>query len=371
MPYKKYLTTIYHCLFIISDSGTGQEEPCLLNTPVIVPRDYTERPQSFEGNCSVQFFVETPNTDKVLQWVDDYNNGVIIPDKSWLGNGTTSDLIIEYIRNFLSPSSCNISNLSPTEYQYTKPYPNAFIDNYLDDAFAIALQDEIMNIPESSFDRYDNPFEQKFTLRDKNNYPEKLNKLMTDFASNEFVEYLSKLTGYELINDSTKNFWGVHKYKSGDRLDIHVDAGIHPVTKQKKQVTIGLYLSKNWKEEYGCQLEIWDGENSKNNDAKLLNCAHKIAPLFNRLIIFTCDDYSWHGNPEPCNSPDDATRIFITISYLSNNTNFENQRQKAFFIARPNDLPDPEKDKLRLLRADPIRYAEIYRHNASCNANSK
>jgi hypothetical protein len=34
---------------------------------------------------------------------------------------------------------------------------------------------------------------------------------------------------------------------------------------------------------------------------------------------------------------------------------------KAFFIARPSDPVDKEKDKLRLLRADPEKYKEIYR----------
>ena len=126
---------------------------------------------------------------------------------------------------------------------------------------------------------------------------------------------------------------------------------------------MGLYLSYKWKEEYGCELEVWEGENSKDNNAKLYKCVSKIAPLFNRLIIFTCDDYSWHGNPEPANCPKDAKRIFVTLSYLSNNKNFENHRQKAYFVARPNDPEDLEKDKLRLLRADPIKYKEIYRHN--------
>jgi UDP-N-acetylglucosamine 2-epimerase len=40
MPYREYLETVYHSRFIISDSGTAQEEPALLNTPVIVPRDF-------------------------------------------------------------------------------------------------------------------------------------------------------------------------------------------------------------------------------------------------------------------------------------------------------------------------------------------
>jgi hypothetical protein len=38
-----------------------------------------------------------------------------------------------------------------------------------------------------------------------------------------------------------------------------------------------------------------------------------------------------------------------------------NKRTKALFIARPGDENDPEKDRLRLLRADPVKYKEIYR----------
>jgi hypothetical protein len=34
---------------------------------------------------------------------------------------------------------------------------------------------------------------------------------------------------------------------------------------------------------------------------------------------------------------------------------------KALFIKRPEDPVDPEKDRLRLLRADPERYKEVYR----------
>jgi len=38
-----------------------------------------------------------------------------------------------------------------------------------------------------------------------------------------------------------------------------------------------------------------------------------------------------------------------------------NKRVKAFFVSRPEDAKDEEKDRLRLLRADPEKYKEIYR----------
>lgn len=241
------------------------------------------------------------------------------------------------------------------------PFPYKKQEQFLDPQFAIELQNEIMNISSDAWDRYDNPFEQKYTLRDKFNFPPCLTRLFDELTSSEFVLELSKLVGYDLKLDTTRNFWGVHTYGPGDKLDIHVDAGLHPTLGLKKQVTLGIYLSYEWLEEYGCQLEIWRGENSVKNDAKLFEKVNSIAPLFNRLVLFTCNDYAWHGNPESANCPSESRRIFVTLSYLSENFEDENKRMKAFFVARPGDDPDQEKDKLRLLRADPEKYKEIYR----------
>jgi hypothetical protein len=253
-------------------------------------------------------------------------------------------------------------SISNDEYNNpTKPYPYILQDSFLDNEFAKLLQEEILNIPENDWDRYNNPFEQKYTLRDKFHFPSQLTKLFTTFESEEFVEELSRICGYSLILDKTRNFWGVHKYKRGDRLDIHVDAGLHPTMGLKKQLTLGLYLSYNWKEEYGCNFEVWKGTNSGASDAKILECVDMIEPKFNRLILFTCNDYSWHGNPEPATCPDAAKRIFITISYMTNNFEDTNKRMKAYFVKRPGDPEDAEKDRLRLLRADPEKYKEVYR----------
>ena len=255
----------------------------------------------------------------------------------------------------------NIS-LSPIIYQKTLPFPYAKQDGILEPAFAHALQEEILSIPAEAWDRYQNPFEAKYTLRDKHNFPPLLRGLFEQLESKEFIEQLSATSGYHLLPDPTRNFWGVHTYQPGDKLDIHVDAGRHPTTLQKKRVTLGIYLSANWKEEYGCELEIWKGTSAASSDVHLIEKVDAIAPMFNRLILFTCTDAAWHGNPEPVEGPPEAKRIFLTMSYLSENESEDkNQRTKAYFVARPNDPVDEEKDKLRLLRADPERYKDIYR----------
>jgi len=272
-------------------------------------------------------------------------------------------MLPNYSKSIISESRPLLSILSDDFNSSYKPYPYIFKDCFLDVNFAKLLQEEIINIPESEWDRYNNPFEQKYTLRNKFNFPPQLRKLFEFFESEEFIRELSKLSGYSLFLDKTRNFWGVHKYNSGDYLDIHVDAGIHPNTGFKKQLTLGLYLSVNWNEEYGCKFEIWKGTNSGQTDAKILDCVDMIEPKFNRLILFTCNDYSWHGNPNPANCPNESKRIFITISYMSNNFEDTNKRVKAFFVKRPEDPEDLLKDNLRLLRADPEKYKDIYKVN--------
>ena len=101
LPFKGYIDAVYNSKFIISDSGTAQEEPAILRTSVIVPRDFTERPESVLGNCS---FMLDVNTSSNSSWSDSQSWLLLNADKrdtSWLGNGTTSDKIIEILKRDL------------------------------------------------------------------------------------------------------------------------------------------------------------------------------------------------------------------------------------------------------------------------------
>ena len=103
MSYKNYLKTIYHCKFIISDSGTAQEEPAFFGTSVIVPRDFTERPQSVEANCSFMLNANNlNNVDESFIWLENIEKKNIIPDLSWLGDGNTSTMVINILNSFLN-----------------------------------------------------------------------------------------------------------------------------------------------------------------------------------------------------------------------------------------------------------------------------
>ena len=108
--YKEYLEMVSKCKFLISDSGTGQEEPALLGVPVIVPRDYTERPYSYYNNCSVRLEL---NKDSKLEkyqncwdWIEKVGGAVYKMNTRWLYDDTdprkVSDKIVYHLERFLS-----------------------------------------------------------------------------------------------------------------------------------------------------------------------------------------------------------------------------------------------------------------------------
>jgi UDP-N-acetylglucosamine 2-epimerase (non-hydrolysing) len=101
LPFKGYINAVYNSKFIISDSGTAQEEPAILGTSVIVPRDFTERPESVESNCSFMLDVNTPNNSTWPSSQTWLSSNAEKRDTSWLGDGTTADKIIEILKRDL------------------------------------------------------------------------------------------------------------------------------------------------------------------------------------------------------------------------------------------------------------------------------
>ena len=99
MGYKDFVKFMQDSLFIISDSGTAQEEPPLLNVPVLVPRNFTERPESIENNCSFMLLLDRDDEmKKSHEWIE---NTIEKCTSEWLGDGNTSMRIVDILRSLL------------------------------------------------------------------------------------------------------------------------------------------------------------------------------------------------------------------------------------------------------------------------------
>lgn len=103
MGYKEFLQFQNDSLFIVSDSGTAQEEPALLDIPVVVPRDFTERPESVENGNSFMLNVNDSQIEESfmssIDWLDAYY--VSKRSSEWLGDGQTSAKIVEILKRVL------------------------------------------------------------------------------------------------------------------------------------------------------------------------------------------------------------------------------------------------------------------------------
>jgi hypothetical protein len=210
----------------------------------------------------------------------------------------------------------------------------------------------ILEMQDDAFDRYNNPFEQKYTLRDKFHLPASLALLIETLEQD--ASRLSQLFGVRLYPDRLRHYCGVFKYVKGDKLDVHVDAGIHPRVNMRKHVTAVLYLGQQI-----APLELWEGENCAQDNPRVIKIANSVTPEHGTLVVFENNDYAWHGVPI-CDG--DGVRIVVTVSYLSDAIDaFDNKRQRAYFAPRPLQHWTPEQYELRNKRADSERYKDVYR----------
>jgi hypothetical protein len=61
----------------------------------------------------------------------------------------------------------------------------------------------------------------------------------------------------------------------------------------------------------------------------------KLAPEFNRCVIFNTTSESWHGNPEPVNHPAGVTRKSIALYYYTSTWSDVKRDHTTQFKVRP------------------------------------
>jgi len=218
----------------------------------------------------------------------------------------------------------------------------------IDDAFLFSHIDQIEKCfpkPGNDWWIYDNPLEKKFAFNCIEQMPEPIVEVIHYLNSRPFIDQLEKLTGITgLIADPFLNGGGLHQIARGGKLDIHADYNYHPVTKLDRRLNVLLYLNRHWQEEWGGHLEFWDPE--------MTYCMKKISPLFNRLVIFSTTDQSFHGHPDPLNCPEDRTRKSIALYYYTwgRPSHEKSPPHSTLFKRRPQDPIVAEIEELRIAR---------------------
>lgn len=140
-----------------------------------------------------------------------------------------------------------------------------------------------------------------------------LKELFDELNSQPFLTWLEQLTGMEdeILGDAELFGGGLHQSSQGAFLNVHVDYNIHPTTNYHRRLNVIFYMNKEWKDEFEGHLELWD---LSNGNKQLLD---KIAPVFNRCVIFETNEISYHGHPKPLKTPKGVNRKSIATYYYT------------------------------------------------------
>ena len=255
--------------------------------------------------------------------------------------------------------SGNPQNFSPEHFKFlseqylasyseAEPFPHTLIDNFLPEEI---LDEVIDEFPEEGYRQWmemDNQKEKKTALQDEACMNPAVQNILFKLNSSMVIKFLEKLTGiHGLIPDPHHWGGGLHQIKKGGHLGIHADFNFHPLLNLDRRLNLLVFLNKDWKEEYGGQLELWNKDMTK--------CCKKILPIFNRCVIFNTTDFTFHGNPDPLNCPKGRTRRSLSLYYYTNGRPLEelSDPHTTIFRNRPNDKSQKNTRDMLINRITP------------------
>ncbi|SFE00497.1 Proline 4-hydroxylase (includes Rps23 Pro-64 3,4-dihydroxylase Tpa1), contains SM-20 domain [Chitinophaga sp. CF118] len=216
------------------------------------------------------------------------------------------------------------------EYQQASPYPHIVLENFLNPEVLNACVDEFNKLNEADgWINYVHYNEKKAGLNKLDALPTTIKRTINELNSPAFLEFLSTITGIKgLMKDDLLEGGGIHQSKRNGYLNIHADFTVHPHHRHwQRRVNVLVYLNKDWEEEWGGKLELWDTE--------MKACERKVLPIFNRCVIFNTDADSYHGHPEPTTCPEDVFRRSIALYYYTEEAH--PFRRATHYMVRPGE----------------------------------
>jgi len=262
-------------------------------------------------------------------------------DKNYLDEINLLDNI-EYFGDWIN----NISSLNKN-FSEAIPFDHLVIDNFLNETIANELYDKFPN-EFSDWYKYENPIEFKYTYDKINNLDKTLNDFFYHLSCKKIIDIFRKITNIpDLTYDEYLHGAGLHCHPKNGRLNVHLDYEKHPITGKERRLNVIYFLTKDWKNEWNGQNELWDKNAS--------HCVTKTNIKFNRAIIFRTNDISWHGLPEKITCPENhyrKTLAFYYVSPLSSSKNEKEYRKKAkYIITEENSKKNEGLKKLCEIRA--------------------
>ena len=193
------------------------------------------------------------------------------------------------------------------------PYPHAVLDGVFDPAVLDRVAADFPAATPRDWVQYDTANEIKRTSRGLVGVAPYAQAFLWQLCSEPMLDWLREVTGIaDLVADPMFHGGGLHESFRGGWLNIHADWTQHPHLPLVRRLNLIVYLTRDWREEWGGALELWTPGAAA--------AGARLPPLFNRAVIFPTTAETLHGFPDPLRCPAGVSRRSASVFYWSPDT---------------------------------------------------
>jgi hypothetical protein len=216
---------------------------------------------------------------------------------------------IQHIRTKFS----NLQELN-SKFTETQPHPILVLDDFLPTETAHVLQKECESVPVEHWTEFTRRGSYMKECKDLDYSPAAVN-LINQLHSSQGLKWLENITGIQgLLPDPHLTGAGYSRSFNGDSLKIHTDFNWNDDLRLHRKLTLIVYLSEHWQEEYGGHIEFYDDSNT--------TLVKKVFTKFNRCVIWQYHKTGFHGYPTPIQCPEGLSRNTLRLFYYVSNSQY-------------------------------------------------
>jgi hypothetical protein len=194
-------------------------------------------------------------------------------------------------------------------YMNATPFPHIAFDNFLPQHMALDLARVYPTPDNLGWTTHTSPKVNRQFLGDETKYHSLFRAFSRSINSRRFILFLETLSGIRgLVGDPYFVGGGAMTAGAGHKLDMHIDFNWHYGLRAYRRLNALFYLTPDWQENWGGHLRV------ESEDKRV---SHDYVPYFNRLIVFSTSEGSWHGQPVPLACPADIRRNVFSAFYYT------------------------------------------------------
>lgn len=195
------------------------------------------------------------------------------------------------------------------EYLSAEPFPHAVMDDFLPRWVADKLLAEFPPARQLPFAESAGENRQGKRFSREEDLSDFTRQVLYHLNSGVFLRAIETLAGIPGLIPDPEIGGSLRHFERGGRLGVHADFNYHEHLRVDRRLNLILYLNRGWLSDWGGELELWDPD--------MTRCVRRIAPEFNRAVIFTTNDRTPHGFPEPLLCPEGETRKSLQLYYYT------------------------------------------------------